>query len=516
MAEPPGEDVLVLPPVPLATGRCSSRTATAPPCGSPAGVRRLHRGRRRAADPARPPARRLVGALIRSPCGLSSGAGATRRIHPHPRGVRRAPRPSPAPPRARRYLVQSSAATRSGSRPVYDETAGGRCSACTTHDRPTCRRHPPAAQRRARSPCSARRSPGEQALEPGRAGARTAARPAPAHRPPAARRRPPADARATGAAPRGRDGAAAPRARTARPSAARHRTRRDDAGRRRLGVVAAGAVLARRGRALRRRCPAPGPAAPAGAADAACARAHRPDHARSSRPTGTAQLEQDVARAAELTSPAGAAPPQQRGPTPLVAAPPAASSAGPLPSSTRRRLGLDATDPDPRSDLLQVAERDGAAATAAASPATPLRAGPGGHARCSTLPPGRVTVAAAASPPPAAGPTRCSPPPGRRVAALGTAGRPPSSPSLDVGPRPRGQRARDAAALDRWQALPRRAGRRRHRSAAGRRAGRPRRPARRACPPLSTPAGHARARASPGRSSATSPSPCCPPRPSPP
>ena len=64
MAEPPDEDVLFVPPVPLATGSCSSprrRTAAAHHQGR---VRRLHRGRRRAAHPPGPPARRLVGPLI--------------------------------------------------------------------------------------------------------------------------------------------------------------------------------------------------------------------------------------------------------------------------------------------------------------------------------------------------------------------------------------------------------------------------------------------------------------------
>ena len=85
MAEPPGDDVLVVPPMPLATGQLLEPEGDGPPVRiTKRRVRRLHRGRRRAPHPPGPPARRLVGALIASPRGSSDAV--TARIHPHPEG----------------------------------------------------------------------------------------------------------------------------------------------------------------------------------------------------------------------------------------------------------------------------------------------------------------------------------------------------------------------------------------------------------------------------------------------
>ena len=99
VSEPSGEEVIVLPPLPLATGDSSSPAATgAPPtpgagqigprrCVDPA--RRPHRGRRGAPRGARRAARRLVGArqprwtVSRRPVHRSGDIAGN---HPHPQG----------------------------------------------------------------------------------------------------------------------------------------------------------------------------------------------------------------------------------------------------------------------------------------------------------------------------------------------------------------------------------------------------------------------------------------------
>ena len=284
MAEPPGDDVLVVPPMP-AGDRAADRAGGRRPAGPDhqARVRRLHRGRRRAPDPARAPPRRLVGALSPPPCGSAAPGGG---LSPSPGGVRKGAQGFQRPPAARRYEVNAPLQPQPEQATDDDETAGGRCRACTTHvdrrhaSRPHRPRGPGPARGAGTAP-GARRRPDPHA-GPGRRPARshrdrdgcggphvTSGRPRagrPSGQP--ARRKPagPADQRSTARKP-------APRRRTsARPAktGARWSTR--------LGVVAMSTLLLPAAAVLALPGSADGGSA-GGGHDATALALHRADHA---------------------------------------------------------------------------------------------------------------------------------------------------------------------------------------------------------------------------------------------
>ena len=201
MAEPPGDDVLVVPPIPLASGSSWSPRTTARRSASPSvevvistedGERAPHPPRRTATAPGGPPDGMTPPGHRRRPPEFTL----TRR------GESASP-PVQRTPSARRYEAERSGCTRSRSRPRDDETAGGRCSACTTHALAPAPPAPPpgrpslsAAEAQALREALALRAPlaAGQPLTPAqaaalRAAAAAAARTGPPGPPPVARRR---------------------------------------------------------------------------------------------------------------------------------------------------------------------------------------------------------------------------------------------------------------------------------------------------------------------------------------
>ena len=142
MAEPTGDDVLVVPPMPLATGQLLEPEATARRSGSPS-------------SSSSSPPRTAASCASRWSTATAPGG----RPDPSPARVVSSPNARrftltrwgenrvagfQRTPSARRYEVERSAASAAGAGHDDDETAGGRCSACITHVRPPV---PPGPQR---------------------------------------------------------------------------------------------------------------------------------------------------------------------------------------------------------------------------------------------------------------------------------------------------------------------------------------------------------------------------------
>ena len=335
MAEPPGEDVLVVPPIPLATGQLLEPEDDGPPVRitkvevvvstEDGGELRI---------PLVPPARRLVGALSPPPVRVTLPQMPTRRFTLTRRGEVRGTETFQPPPSARRYEVRTLRCTRSGAGHVRRRDRRGTLQ-CLHHARPPpvpARSRPALARRR---PCARprRAAPGARApvptLTPARSPVLRAAaadrrpdragrgRTAGARQPSAGQARPavPAPSAPGPASPRPAEGRTSTRARTVPlvhpPRRRRHehpaaaRGRRPRAARRRGRRRRHGAARRHRARPHRAELPAgagrPLPAAGAGGrpargrpaggagrrADRACARSTPRSRTSSARPPPT-------------------------------------------------------------------------------------------------------------------------------------------------------------------------------------------------------------------------------------